>query len=86
MEILVLFILGLSTGLLVTEVMKEMRLKVLIVNIVLGITGAVIAGFVTNFLTLQSLKMFYDQTMLFAVFGAATTLWIGRLVFKKYSS
>ena len=67
-------------GMLVASIMQERDSFIGLMDIFLGILGAVIAGLITNIFTSQNVAGLYDQTIFLAVVGSSILIWIGRTI------
>ncbi len=53
-----------------------------LMNIVLGIVGALVGGFIVNLIGFQGASGFNIYSILVAVFGAVVLIWLSRLVYR----
>ncbi len=77
MNLLLWIILGLLAGWLASIVMKTSRQNVLM-DIILGILGALIGGFIMNILGLSGITGFNIYSIIVAIIGAVILIWLGR--------
>ena len=78
MGILLWIIFGALVGWLASLVMKTDPQQGAFGNILLGIIGAVVGGFIMNFLGYSGVSGFNLYSLLVALLGAVVVVWIGR--------
>ncbi|MEI6221398.1 MAG: GlsB/YeaQ/YmgE family stress response membrane protein [bacterium] len=79
MNIIAWIVLGALAGWIGSMIMKTGGQGILM-DIVLGIVGALVGGFVMNFFGQDGVTGFNLYSLLVAVIGAAIVIWIGRLL------
>lgn len=72
-------ILGGIAGWIASLIMKTNRQMGLLANIVVGIIGALIGGFVMNLIGASDVNGFNIYSLLVAILGAVILLWIVKL-------
>lgn len=80
MGILLWIILGLIAGWLASIIMKTDASQGPVMDIVLGIVGAVVGGYVMNVLGSSGVTGLNLYSVLVATLGAVILIWIGRLL------
>ena len=80
MNILLWIIFGALTGWLASVIMKTDVHQGTLGDIILGIIGAFIGGFLFNTLGQPGVTGFNVYSILVATVGAAVVIWLGRLV------
>lgn len=80
MGILLWIILGAISGWIASMIMKSNQS--LLGDILLGIVGAVLGGFVMNLLGQSGVTGFNLYSVLVSILGAAIIIWIGRVAFR----
>lgn len=80
MDVLLWIVLGLIAGWLASVVMKTDSSQGALEDIVLGIVGAIVGGFVFNLVGQSGVTGFNIYSVLVATVGAAILIWIGRAV------
>jgi uncharacterized membrane protein YeaQ/YmgE (transglycosylase-associated protein family) len=80
MSILLWILLGGIAGWIASLFMKTDHSQGIILNIVVGIVGAMIGGFVFSFFGAGGVSGFNLYSLLVAVVGAMLLLWVVRLV------
>jgi uncharacterized membrane protein YeaQ/YmgE (transglycosylase-associated protein family) len=78
MGILAMIVLGAAAGWIASTVMKSNN--GLLMDIILGIVGAVAGGFIMSFFGQPGVTGFDIYSLIVAVVGAIVLIWIGRLV------
>jgi uncharacterized membrane protein YeaQ/YmgE (transglycosylase-associated protein family) len=82
MDILTWVILGLVAGFLASVLMRSSN--GLVMDIVLGVVGAVVGGYIMNLLGQGGVSGFNLYSIVVAVIGAAVLIWIGRVFNRNY--
>lgn len=80
MSILLWIVLGALAGWLASIVMKTNGSQSLLGDIMLGVIGALVGGFVMNFLDQPGVTGFNLYSILIAVIGAIALIYLGRLL------
>lgn len=75
-------VLGGLAGWIASKIMKTDQKQGLIANIVIGIVGAFIGGFVINALGGQAITGFNPWSFLVALIGAVILIWLLKLIRK----
>lgn len=78
MGILLWIIFGGIVGWLASYIMKSSN--GLIMNIILGIIGALVGGFIMSFFGFSGVSGFNIWSFIVALIGAIVVIWIGRLL------
>jgi uncharacterized membrane protein YeaQ/YmgE (transglycosylase-associated protein family) len=79
MNILLWILLGLIAGWVASAVLKTGRQSVLM-DIVLGVLGALLGGFIMSILGFSGITGFDIYSILVAVGGAIILIWLGRSI------
>ncbi len=82
MGIILWIILGGLAGWIASMLMKTDREQGTIADIVIGIIGAVIGGFVMGFFGQTGVTGFNLYSLVVAIIGAVVLIWIGRLIYR----
>jgi uncharacterized membrane protein YeaQ/YmgE (transglycosylase-associated protein family) len=77
MELFIWIIFGALAGSIVSYTMQGENSEY-IINSILGIIGAIVAGFIVQIFSLQQVAGFYDETIVATVIGAGLVIWLGR--------
>ncbi len=80
MNIVVFLLVGLIAGWLAGQIMKDKKRK-LLGNLIVGVLGAIIGGFLFNALGLAAFGIL--GSIIMATIGAVVLLWLLRLINKK---
>ncbi len=80
MEILAWLVVGLIAGWLASVIMKTNEQQGILADILLGIVGAFVGGFIVDLIGLPEVNGFSVYSVLVAVLGAIVVIWIGRLI------
>jgi uncharacterized membrane protein YeaQ/YmgE (transglycosylase-associated protein family) len=80
MNILLWVVLGLVAGWLASIVMRTDSSQGPVMDIILGIIGAVVGGFLMNFFGQPGVTGFNLYSLIVATVGAIVLIWVGRLV------
>ncbi len=80
MGILLWIVLGLIAGWLASVIMKTDASQGPVMDIVLGIVGAVVGGYVMNALGSSGVTGLNLYSVLVATLGAVILIWIGRMI------
>ena len=83
MSILGWIVLGALAGWIASMIMKKNAQMGAIANIVVGVIGALIGGFLVNIIGGQGLTGFNAWSLIVAVIGAVILLWIINIFTKK---
>ncbi len=83
MDFLLWVILGAVAGWIASIIMKTDAQQGLLGDILLGIVGAFIGGFVFNMLGASGATGFNFYSLLVAIIGAVILIYIGRMVFRR---
>jgi len=78
MEIFLWIILGSLAGSIVAAGIKDGGKTIHVSDIILGSIGAVVGGLFTKYVAGNDVVGLYDETIVFAVFGAGVLIWLGR--------
>ena len=78
MDFILWIIFGAIAGWLASIIMKTDREQGLIMDIVLGIIGAFVGGFIMNFFGSAGVTGFNLYSFVVAIIGAIVLIWIGR--------
>jgi len=78
MEIFLWIILGSLAGSIIAAGIKDGGKVIKISDIIMGSIGAVVGGLFTKYITSRDVVGLYDETIVFAVFGAGILIWLGR--------
>lgn len=79
MEILFWIILGLVAGWIASIIMKTNSTQGPLMDIVLGVLGALVGGFIMNAFGADGVTGFNIWSLFVAVVGASLLIWVGRL-------
>ncbi len=82
MEFLLWIVLGGLAGWLASMIMKTDRQQGLLMNIVLGVIGAIIGGFVMNLFGASGVTGFNLYSLIVAIIGSVILIWAGKLVYR----
>ena len=80
MNLLLWIILGLVAGWVASLVMKTSSGQGPLMDIVLGIVGAIVGGMIMNLLGLSAVTGFNLYSILVATLGAVVLIWLGRVL------
>lgn len=78
MNILLWIVLGFLAGWIASMVMKTDSRQGTLMDIVLGVVGAVVGGFIMNVFGAPGVTGFNIYSILVATFGAVVLIWLGR--------
>ncbi len=78
MTILAWLVIGLLAGWLASMVMKTDAAQGPMMDIIMGVIGAFVGGFIMNMLGEPGVTGFNVYSLLVATLGAVVTIWIGR--------
>ena len=73
-------VVGLIAGWLASIIMKTNSSQGMIMDIIFGVIGAFLGGFIMNLLGQPGVTGFDVYSILVATFGAAIAIWIGRRI------
>ncbi len=79
MGLIAWLIMGAVAGWLASVVMKTDNSQGMLMDIILGIFGAVVGGFVLNFFGQPGATGFNVYSLLVSVLGAILLIWVGRM-------
>jgi uncharacterized membrane protein YeaQ/YmgE (transglycosylase-associated protein family) len=80
MNFLLWIILGLAAGWLASVVMKTNQSQGALMDIILGVVGALIGGFAMNLIGQPGVTGFNIYSLFVATLGAVVLIWVGRLL------
>lgn len=80
MEIILWIIFGALSGWIASMIMKTDRAQGTLTDIVVGIVGAIIGGFIMNFLGQSGVTGFNIYSLIVAVIGAVVLIWLVRVL------
>lgn len=80
MNILLWIILGALSGWIASVVMKINGSQGLLMDIIMGVIGAVVGGFVLNLIGQPGVTGFNLYSFIVSIFGAILVIWLGRIV------
>lgn len=80
MGIVVWIILGFIAGWLASVVMKRNKEQGAIMDIILGIAGAVVGGLIVGLLGFSPVTGLNIYSIIVAVLGAVVLIWLGRVI------
>ena len=80
MGIILWIIFGALAGWIASMIMKTDRSQGTLTDIVVGIVGAIIGGFVMNFLGQSGVTGFNIYSLVVAVIGAVVLIWLVRVL------
>lgn len=80
MEILLWLLLGLIAGWLASVIMRTDSQQGALTDIILGIIGAFVGGFLMNFFGQTGVTGFNVYSILVATLGAVVLIWVGRML------
>jgi uncharacterized membrane protein YeaQ/YmgE (transglycosylase-associated protein family) len=80
MSFLLWIILGLIAGWLASVIMKTDSSQGPLLDIILGVVGASIGGFVFNMFGMSGVTGFDFYSLIVATIGAVILIWIGRML------
>jgi uncharacterized membrane protein YeaQ/YmgE (transglycosylase-associated protein family) len=80
MNILLWLLLGLIAGWLASVVMKTDSQQGSLTDIILGVIGAFVGGFLMNFFGQTGVTGFNIYSILVATLGAVVLIWLGRML------
>lgn len=83
MGIILWIVLGLIAGWIASVVMKTDATQGPITDMVLGIVGAVVGGFVLNFFGQNGVTGFNIYSIFVATLGAIVVIWLGRMLMAR---
>lgn len=78
MSILAWLVLGLAAGWLASIVMKTDSQQGVVMDIIMGIVGAFVGGFIVNLFGAEGVNGLNIYSLLVATFGAIVAIWLGR--------
>ena len=82
MEILAWILMGALAGWIASLIMGTDAQQGALMNIVLGIVGALVGGFIISLFGVQGATGFNIYSLLVAIFGAVVLIWLSRLVYR----
>lgn len=80
MNLLLWIVLGALAGWVASLIMKTDAQQGAIMNIVLGIVGALVGGFIMSLFGLEGVTGFNLYSILVSILGAVVLVWLGRMV------
>lgn len=80
MGLILWMILGLIAGYLASLIMKTNASQGPVLDIVLGVVGAVVGGFLMNMFGADGVSGLNLYSLIVATMGAVVTIWIGRVI------
>lgn len=80
MNIILWVVFGAIAGWVASLIMKTDANQGLVMDIVLGVLGAVVGGFIMGFIGQAGVTGFNLYSLLVAVFGACLAIYIGRML------
>ncbi len=80
MGLILWMILGLIAGYLASLIMKTNASQGPVMDIILGVVGAVVGGFLMNFFGADGVNGLNVYSLVVATMGAVVTIWIGRVL------
>jgi uncharacterized membrane protein YeaQ/YmgE (transglycosylase-associated protein family) len=83
MNLLLWIVLGALAGWIASLIMRTDNQQGALMNIVLGIVGALVGGFIMSLIGLEGVSGFNLYSILVSVFGAVLLVWLGRLVIRE---
>lgn len=83
MSLILLIILGAAAGWIASMIMGTDAKQGWMMNVILGIIGAVVGGFLMNMLGASGVSGFNLYSLLVAVIGAAILIWLGKMFTNK---
>mgnify|MGYP002336504236 CR=1 FL=1 len=83
MNLLLWIVLGALAGWVASLIMGTDEQQGALMNVVLGIVGALVGGFVMSLFGLEGVTGFTLYSILVSVFGAVVLVWLGRTVFRR---
>ncbi len=81
MEIILWIILGGVAGWIASIIMKTDRAQGTISDIIVGVLGALIGGFIMNFFGQSGVTGFNFYSLIVAIIGAVVLIWISRFIY-----
>ena len=82
MTILLWILMGALAGWIASIIMGTDAEQGALMNIVLGIVGALVGGFIISLFGAQGVTGFNIYSILVAIFGAVVLIWLSRLVYR----
>ncbi len=80
MGLILWMVLGLIAGYLASIIMKTNASQGPVMDIILGVVGAVVGGFLMNFFGADGVSGLNLYSLIVATMGAVVTIWIGRVL------
>jgi uncharacterized membrane protein YeaQ/YmgE (transglycosylase-associated protein family) len=80
MSILIWIIVGAVAGYLASVIMKTNATQGTVADILLGILGALVGGFIMSFFGAEGVSGLNLYSILVAVLGSVVLIWLGRLL------
>ena len=84
MNILILALLGLVAGWIASVIMRTNTSQGMLLDIVFGILGAVLGGFVMNLFGQPGASGFNLYSIIVAVLGAVVLIWLERAIGRSF--
>ena len=85
-DIIVWLLIGLIAGWLASVIMKTNPQQGTLADIVLGIIGAVVGGYLLSFFDLPGASGLSLYSILVAVFGAIVVIAVGRMLYRAFNN
>jgi uncharacterized membrane protein YeaQ/YmgE (transglycosylase-associated protein family) len=83
MNLLLWIVLGALAGWVASLIMRTDEQQGALMNIVLGIVGALVGGFIMSLFGLEGVTGFNLYSILVSIFGAVILVWVGRMVLRE---
>ena len=82
MDFILWIVLGAAAGWIASMIMKTDAQQGALVNIILGIIGAFVGGFVVNMFGATGTTGFNVYSLIVATFGAVIVIWLGKMLYR----
>ena len=83
MNLLLWIVLGALAGWIALLIMRTDEQQGALMNVVLGIVGALVGGFVMSLFGLEGVTGFNLYSILVSIFGAVLLVWLARMVIRQ---
>lgn len=83
MDILIWVILGALAGWIASVVMKTNASQGMIADVVLGVVGALVGGFLFGMIGQPGVTGFNLYSLFVAVIGSIVLIWLGRMLYRS---